>query len=135
MNEVLVIKGELCDLNTYIRKERGSRYSAADVKKDETERVWAECKMQKIPPQKKGCFIVFSWFLPNKRKDKDNIAFAKKFILDGLVTARVLDEDRWEYISGFLDVFEVDESNPRVEVHFGECPDEIRINKLFKIGL
>jgi hypothetical protein len=135
MDQVLTIKGELCDLNTYIRAERGSRFAAATIKKDETERIWAECKIQKIGLQKKGCFIVFSWFAKDKRKDKDNIAFAKKFILDGLVDAHVLDEDRWDYISGFLDVFEVDEKNPRVEVHFGECPDEIKISKLFKIGL
>jgi len=134
MDQVLTIKGELTDLNTYIQKERGSRFAAANIKKDETERVWAECKVQRIEPQKKGCFIVFTWYAKDKRKDKDNIAFAKKFILDGLVTARVLENDTWEFVSGFLDIFEIDENNPRVEIHFGEKPDEIKIKKLYIQG-
>lgn len=132
---MLEIKGELTDLNKYIRIERGNKFAGANIKKDETNRIWIECKQQHIEKQKKGCFIVFQWYAKNSRKDKDNIAFAKKFILDGLVQAGVIESDRWDFISGFLDVFYIDEKNPRIEVSFGEQPDEIKINKVYKIGL
>jgi hypothetical protein len=131
----LVIKGELTDLNNYVRIERGNKFAAANVKQEETNRVWSECKQQGLLLQKKGVFIVFQWFAKDRRKDKDNVAFAKKFILDGLVLAGVIKSDRWDFISGFLDLFYVDEKDPRVEVYFGEEPDEVRINKLYKIDL
>ena len=54
--------------------------------------------------------------MQNKRKDKDNIAFAKKFILDGMIQAKLIQNDGWKEISGFTDEFHVDKNNPRVEV-------------------
>jgi len=131
---VLTIKGELTDLNSYIRVERGNKYAAAGVKQAETSRVYIECKVQKIPKQKKGVFIIFQWYAKDQKKDKDNVAFAKKFILDGLVLAGVLESDRWDFISGFLDVFYVDSENPRVEITFCQDPDEIKVNKLIKVN-
>ena len=50
------------------------------------------------------------------RRDKDNIAFAKKFIQDSLVHAGVLQNDGWKHIEHFTDDFAVDPKNPRVEV-------------------
>lgn len=132
---MLRIKGELTDLNNYIRVERSNKFWAAKVKEEETNRIYLECKSQQIPVQKKGCFIVFQWYSKDHRKDKDNISFAKKFILDGLVLAKVIESDRWDFISGFLDLFYIDAENPRVEVYFGEEPDEIKINKMYKIDL
>ena len=132
---MLVIKGELTDLNNYINIERGNKFAGANVKRAETERIWVECKQQRIKLQEKGVFIVFQWYAKERRKDKDNVAFAKKFILDGLVLAGVLKSDRWDFISGFLDVFYIDKDNPRVEVYFGEMPDRIELKKMYKIGL
>ena len=130
---MLIIKGELTDLNNYIRIERGNKFAGANVKKNETERIWVECKQQRIEPQEKGVFIVFQWYAKDQKKDKDNVAFAKKFILDGLVSAGVLKSDGWDFISGFLDIFYVDRENPRIEVYFGEMPDRIELKKLYDI--
>ncbi|MDO9028168.1 MAG: hypothetical protein Q7U68_04835 [Candidatus Roizmanbacteria bacterium] len=131
---MLVIKGELTDLNEYVRIERGNKFAGAKVKREETNRIWVECIQQKIELQKKGCFIVFQWYSKDRRKDKDNVAFAKKFILDGLVLAGVIKSDRWDFISGFLDVFYIDKENPRVEVYFGEEPNRIEIKKMYEIS-
>ena len=49
----------------------------------------------------------FFWRLKNDKVDPDNIAFAKKFILDGMVEGRVLEGDSWKFIRGFADDFEV----------------------------
>lgn len=131
---MLVIKGELTDLNEYVRIERGNKFAGAKVKREETNRIWAECIQQKIELQKKGCFIVFQWYSKDRRKDKDNVAFAKKFILDGLVLARIIKSDGWDFVSGFLDIFYIDEKDPRVEVYFGEEPNRIEIKRMYEIS-
>lgn len=60
--------------------------------------------------------IVFRWIEKNKQRDKDNIAFAKKFILDSMQEWGIIPNDGWDQILGFVDEFYVDKKNPRVEV-------------------
>ena len=62
-------------------------------------------------------YILFRWIEKDKRRDKDNISFAKKFILDALQEADILRNDGWGEIIGFSDTFAVDKANPRVEVY------------------
>ena len=50
--------------------------------------------------------IVFRWIEPNRRRDKDNVAFAKKFILDALVKAGKLKDDNRNCVIAFTDNFE-----------------------------
>lgn len=111
----LIIKGRLPGLNEYIQAERTNRYMASSMKKNLTGDVVLHAKAQKL----KHCTpveIIFTWYEKDKRRDKDNIAFAKKFILDGLVNAGVLDGDGWTGYGDFDDRFEIDKKNPRVEV-------------------
>lgn len=54
------------------------------------------------------CRITFVWHLKNKRKDLDNVAFAKKFILDGLVKAGTLKNDNLNNVIEFRDKVEFD---------------------------
>jgi len=49
--------------------------------------------------------LLFVWHEKNRRRDKDNIAFGKKFILDALVQAGILSDDGWRYVNGFQDTF------------------------------
>ena len=112
----LIIPGELTDLNTYINRERGNRYAAAATKEEDTNRVYWECKSQKLKCINVAVFVSCTWFCKNKRKDKDNIAFGKKSILDGLVKAKVLSNDGWDQVVGFQDTFVIDKENPRVEI-------------------
>jgi hypothetical protein len=114
---ILIIKGELTDLNTYINAQRTNRFVGAKIKKDETERVAWECKRQKL--KKITCEIpeVFiDWYVKDAKKDADNITFAKKFILDGLVTSGVLPSDGRKFINAFSDIIYVDKKNPRIEI-------------------
>lgn len=57
-----------------------------------------------------------TWIEENRRRDMDNVAFAKKFILDGLVRAGVIRDDTPRYIAGLSDRFAYDKQNPRIEV-------------------
>lgn len=118
----LVIPGVLPSLNEYIRAERGNRYHAASLKK-QTEDMIAACIAQQLRgvrfdgPVK----ITYTWYEENRKRDKDNIAFAKKFIQDALVATGVLENDGWREIHSFADEFHVDKRNPRVEVIIESC--------------
>lgn len=114
----LTIEGELTDLNTYVRAERTNRFISAKIKRDETERVAREAQAAKLPPVSRYPVRVgFTWYTHDLRKDVDNVAFAKKFILDGLVLAGVLEGDGRKYVAGFAgEKFLVDRERPRVEV-------------------
>lgn len=114
----LTIEGELTDLNTYVRAERTNRFISATIKRQETERVAREAQAAKLPPVSRyPVRIGFTWYTRNLRKDVDNIAFGKKFILDGLVLAGVLAGDGRKHVAGFAgEEFLVDRERPRVEV-------------------
>ena len=115
----LVIPGELTDLNTYIKLERTNRYAGAKIKAEMTDYITLLAKRLKTEIRT-PVRVTYHWYCKNKRKDKSNIAFAKKFIEDGLVAAGVLKNDGWNDIEGFRDEFYIDKQNPRVEVEITE---------------
>ena len=61
----------------------------------------------------------FEWHESNKNRDADNIVFAKKFILDALVSMRVLPNDSRRYVKGFTDDV-IDDTNDFVVVELIE---------------
>ena len=112
------IPGELTALNEYISIERTPRYGrsmAADTKKRETERVRLQA-LELPTVEKYPVKIIMTWYCKDKKHDPDNVAFAKKFVLDGLVRAGVLKQDGWKQIEGFIDTFAIDADNPGVEI-------------------
>jgi len=118
MAKLYAFMGSFTSLNKYILKERTNRFAGAKLKKGETDRVvhglWS------VKPLEGRYDVSFTWFCKDKRQDPDNIAFAKKFILDGFVKAGVLKNDGWKQIRSFKDTFMVDK-NERVEVSFTKC--------------
>lgn len=67
------------------------------------------------------CRIGFTWIDPDKKRDIDNIAAGKKYILDALVGLGVLRDDSWKYVKGFLpELFEADKNNWGVRVRIEE---------------
>ena len=116
----LLIEGELTALNEFINAERRNRYIAAKIKKDETGYCQdvAEKSELKLQETDFPCALIITWYVKNKRKDADNIAFAKKFILDGLVEAGVLPNDNRKYVQGFIDIAKEDKEHQRIEITF-----------------
>lgn len=96
-------------LNEYINKCRRNKYEAADYKK----KIEYQTRMfiASLPTFEKRVSIDFLWVEVNRRRDPDNIAFAKKFILDSLVESGKLKNDTQQYIKGFSDRFEHGEEN------------------------
>jgi len=117
MTHTLTIPGQLPGLNEYIAAERANRYKAAAMKRD-AEQLIGLCARSQLRSIRftNPVTIHYAWYEPNRRRDKDNIAFARKFIQDALVNAGVLQGDGWRHINGFSDTFKVDQRNPRIEI-------------------
>ena len=94
----------LPSLNNYINECRKNRYAGANMKKNvEKDIGWY---INLLPNYKKPVKIHFHWVEENKRRDLDNVCFAKKFILDSMVKAGKLKDDNRNYVAGFRDTFE-----------------------------
>jgi Holliday junction resolvase RusA-like endonuclease len=117
MTHTLTIPGTLPGLNEYIAAERGGggKYRAAAMKRDAEQLVGLCARSQLRGVQFSAPVTMhYTWYEPNRRRDKDNISFARKFIQDALVKAGILPGDGWACIEGFSDAFAVDPSNPRI---------------------
>ena len=89
-------------LNEYIDCERGSTIAAAAMKKKCTEQVKEQCLSQQIGPVNGKVDLLFEWH-SSTRHDPDNVAFAKKFIIDGLQLAGVLENDNRKFVGTMAD--------------------------------
>lgn len=113
-------------LNEYTRACRTNKYVGASMKKNYEKIIGFEIRKQLKNQHIEGkAFLRFKWYEPNKKRDLDNICFAKKFILDALVTNGIIDTDGWNGVADFSDKFEVDKYNPRIEVEIGAVNEKI----------
>lgn len=113
----ITIKGEMPDMNTYIKALATNRFVGGKIKQIATDQVawvtkkYATSKLQ--PPY----HITFNWYCKDRKKDKDNISsMGRKCILDGLQKSGVIPQDSWNVVDGFSDFFFLDKENPRIEV-------------------
>jgi Holliday junction resolvase RusA-like endonuclease len=118
----LVIEGQLPNLNEYTRACRSNKYVGARMKAT-SERIITTYIQQQLKGVafKNTVELSFRWYEPNKKRDLDNICFAKKFILDALVSNGIIIADGWKGVIGFTDNFYVDKENPRIEVDIKEA--------------
>lgn len=117
MQYKLTIPCTLPGLNEYIKAERTNKHKAAAMKRDTEHIISFVIRDQLRGVRLEGPVVMrYTWAEPNRKRDKDNISFARKFIQDSLVSMRVLPDDGWKYIDGFTDTFIVDRENPRFEV-------------------
>lgn len=117
MQYKLTIPCTLPGLNEYIKAERSNKHKAAAMKRDTEHIISFVIRDQLRGVRLEGPVVMrYTWAEPNRKRDKDNISFARKFIQDSLVSMRVLPDDGWKYIEGFTDRFVVDREKPRVEV-------------------
>lgn len=115
----IMILGDFTSLNDYIGAERSNRFQAAKIKKMETNRVALSCAgLSPIPSDAYPLMVHFDWYTSDARTDADNVDFARKFILDGLVSAGILENDSRRFIAGGSYLCHVDAHNPRVVVSF-----------------
>ena len=121
MHYKIIIPDKLDSANDYIKANRTHYHKANKMKKDNQRKIALYLRQalgdtQILSP----IHINFHWHEKNKKRDLDNIAFAKKFIQDSLVYSGYLEDDGWSQIYSFADYFYIDNKNPRVEVEIIE---------------
>lgn len=119
MRQEFAIPGRLAALNEYIDACRANRYAGAGVKRENQEAVEWCIRQANLKPMAR-VDVRFTWVEANMRRDKDNIRFAAKFILDALVTQGVIRNDNWQCIGDLTDRFLVNRENPRIVVELEE---------------
>lgn len=113
---ILIIKGQLPSLNDYTSACRSHHIVGARMKKDAEAMISAYIMSQHLKAVHGTVYIIFTWYEKTEKRDPDNVAFAKKFILDALVSNQIIDGDSRKYIAGFEDQIKTDRENPRIEV-------------------
>ena len=98
------IQTRLPSLNEYIDACRANKYTAAKMKRNAEYEI--SLFIRKLKRVESPVYITFTWREKDKRRDPDNVAFAKKFIFDALVTRKILPNDNARYVKGFRDAFE-----------------------------
>lgn len=117
MKHKFVIEGRLPSLNDYCKAERSGYHAANRMKHDCQAAIIGCIRRSRMKPIKSPVNILYRFYEPNKRRDKDNISgVAHKFVQDALVNARILKDDGWDYVVGFADEFYIDKKHPRIEV-------------------
>ena len=117
MRQTFTIEGRFCSLNEFYRM---NAWDQNRVKAQSDARVAAAAKAARIRPAKKRIRYHVTWVEENRRRDLDNVAFAKKFIQDGLVKAGIIKNDTHHEIAGFSDGFDYDSRHPHVIVTIEE---------------
>jgi len=98
-----IIDMKLPSLNEYINVCRANKYRAARYKKEIQNDI--AIFLNGMPIYENPIYIDFLWIEENKKRDYDNICFAKKFILDTMVQLGKIVDDSWGYVRGFSDRF------------------------------
>jgi len=109
----------LMTLNQYTNENRKNRFGGAAKKKEATQ----ICALHTKKAMREGFKInslpvnlQFDWYAKDKRTDPDNLAFMKKYLLDGFQNAGLIENDNWATIHGWTETFHIDKKNPRVEI-------------------
>lgn len=100
---------KLPSLNDYVRVCRSNAFQAAKFKKDIERDIGVY--ISRLPVFDKPIKINFLWIEKNKRRDLDNVAFAKKFILDAMVKLGKLKDDNRRFVTAFTDDFRYKDEN------------------------
>ena len=118
----ITIPGRLPDLNDMIaqaKRGRGKYQPYAKDKQQYTDMVAWLCKAAHVPHLTRVS-VKIKWVEPDTRRDPDNIAAATKYIMDGIVEAGVIPDDRQKYVAGIAHGWAVDKSRPRVVIDIEE---------------
>ena len=92
--------------NEYTNACRRNRFAGGKVKADYTQAV--ALYFRGLPPVTGPVKVRFTWHERTRRRDKDNVAFGKKFVLDGMQAAGFLPNDNNRWVVGFEDCFAYD---------------------------
>lgn len=99
----VMIQGKLPSLNEYVKACRTNKYAGARMKDSMEQLIMWQLGL--LPHITRPVFLRFTWFEKNHKRDKDNVAFGKKFVLDAFQKSGKLPNDNNHFIAGFTDRF------------------------------
>ena len=105
MTQSFYIPVRLPGLNEYINVCRRNRYEASAFKANYQDLIHVYLLKGGVVKVDSPCRYTFIWNEHTLRRDRDNVAFAKKFILDSLVQYRYIKDDSPKFVTGFVDLF------------------------------
>jgi Holliday junction resolvase RusA-like endonuclease len=99
----IYIPFQFTTLNDYINAERTNKFKASTIKRKETEiaRLHFIGKKFQTPLELK-----FKWFVATLGRDLDNLGFCCKYILDGMVKAKCIQNDNLNHVVKITHEFE-----------------------------
>lgn len=106
----------LNDMLAAAKVRRGSWSKYSEMKQIYGAICKADLKAAKLTPIRTPVSVQFIWQEKNKRRDKDNIAAAQKFVLDALVELQILTNDGWAQIRSIRHEWTVKPDEPGVWV-------------------
>ena len=95
---------KLPSFNEYVNVCRTNKYKAAKYKAELEREIGLY--LMKMPKWTNPIKIHFHWIEGNKKRDLDNVCFAKKFILDAMQKYGKLENDNRKHVTSFTDSFE-----------------------------
>ena len=117
----LTIPFRLPGFNEYSDAERTNRHAAATMKKQTQEQIgWYIVQQLKGVTFNNPVWLKYTWVEANRKRDKDNISSAQKFIQDALVKQGVIKNDGWRGVEGFEHHFEIGEA-AKVQIEITEA--------------
>lgn len=125
MVDKLTIPLPLMTQNEYTNATRSNKFAGSKIKKEMT----GICAQHSRVAKNKGLVVetpfkaTFEWFMKDKRQDLDNIAFQKKFILDGMIKAKLIENDGYKQHRQSEDLYLIDKEYQRVEITFKKLED------------
>lgn len=126
MVQTFEIPGRMDGLNEYTAACRTHRQVGGKLKRKNQDMAERAIRASRLVPMRRRVDVELVWVEPNMRRDKDNIRFAVKFILDALVACGVLADDGWPEIGTISDRYAVNKKNPRIIVTLDDGADEAR---------
>ena len=123
MIQTFEIEGRLDGLNEYTAACRKSAKGGGACKRRNEDRVREAIRAAGLRPMMTPVIVHITWvegakegssrFVP---RDKDNIRFAAKFILDALVSEGIIRDDGWSHVAEIADSYRLNRSEPKVSV-------------------
>ena len=118
MEYKVVIEGRFPSMNEFINANRTHKQKGNKMKQQSQDDIsWQLLQQHRKLRIDKPIKLHYTFYEPNKKRDLDNISgYFHKVFQDALVHCGIIMDDSWHYISGYSDIFLVDNKKPRIEV-------------------
>lgn len=101
--QIFTIHEKLPSFNTYTDKCRTNKYSGHKFKQNLENIISAYIYKYKVKPVINPVFIHYVWSEKTRKRDKDNVYSAKKFIADALQKTNIIPNDNNKWVLNHRD--------------------------------